>query len=69
MFFSSYVFGSIVCDVFLCFCHFPIWCPGFCVVLDCIDSCSLPSSSLCNTIDGLDKLKDKRSIMLKISDH
>ena len=21
-------FGSLVCDVFLCFCHFQIWCPG-----------------------------------------
>ena len=26
----------------LCFCHFPMWCPGSCVVLDCIDSWSLP---------------------------
>ena len=30
--------GSLVCDVFLCFCHFPVWCPGSGVVLDCIDS-------------------------------
>ena len=22
----------------LCFCHFPMWCPGLGVVLDCIDS-------------------------------
>ena len=22
----------------LCFCHFPMWCPGSGVVLDCIDS-------------------------------
>ena len=29
--------GSLVCDVFLCFCHFPMWCPGSGVVLDCID--------------------------------
>ena len=28
--------GSLVCDVFLCFCHFPMWCPGQGVVLDCI---------------------------------
>ena len=34
---------SIVCDVFLCFCHFPTWCPGSGVVLDCIDPWSLPS--------------------------
>ena len=26
--------GSFVCDVFLCFCHFPIWCPGSGVVLN-----------------------------------
>ena len=25
-----------------CFCHFPTWCPGSGVVLDCIDSLSLP---------------------------
>ena len=30
--------GSLVCDVFLCFCHFPIWCPGSGVVLDSINS-------------------------------
>ena len=30
------------CDVSLCFCHFPMWYPGSCVVLDCIDSWSLP---------------------------
>ena len=28
--------GSLVCDVFLCFCHFPMWCPGSDVVPDCI---------------------------------
>ena len=27
-----------VCDVLLCFCHFPMWYPGSGVVLDCIDS-------------------------------
>ena len=27
----------------LCFCHFPMWCPEFCVVLDCIGFWSLPS--------------------------
>ena len=31
-------FGSLVCDVFLCFCHFPMWCPWSGAVLDCIDS-------------------------------
>ena len=30
--------GFIECDVILCFCHFPIRCPGSGVVLDCIDS-------------------------------
>ena len=28
----------LVCDVKLCFCHFPLWNPGSGVVLDCIDS-------------------------------
>ena len=28
----------LVYDAFLCFCHFPKWCPGLGVVLDCIDS-------------------------------
>ena len=32
---------ALVCDVLLCFCHFPMWYPGSGVVLDCIDSCSL----------------------------
>ena len=36
-----------VCDVFLCFCHFLMWCPGSGVVLDCIDFCSLPPYLLC----------------------
>ena len=30
--------GFLVCNVLLCFCHFPVWCPGSDVVLDCIDS-------------------------------
>ena len=36
--------GSLVFDVFLCFYRFPMWCPGLGVVLDGIDSRSLPSS-------------------------
>ena len=32
----------LVCDVLLCFCYFPMWYPGSGVVLDCIDSWSLP---------------------------
>ena len=30
--------GSHVCDVSLCYCHFPIWCPWPGVVFDCINS-------------------------------
>ena len=30
--------GFIECDVVLCFCYFPIRCPGSSVVLDCINS-------------------------------
>ena len=26
--------GYLVCDVFLCFCHFPMWCPGSGVAFD-----------------------------------
>ena len=37
----SWICGSLV------FCHFTMWCPGSGVVLDCIDSCSLPYSLLC----------------------
>ena len=29
---------ALVCDVLLCFCHFPVWYPGSGVVLDCLDS-------------------------------
>ena len=32
-----------VCDVSVCFCHFPIWCPRSGVVLDYIDSLSFLS--------------------------
>ena len=38
--------GSHICDVFLWRCHFPIRYSGPDVVLDCIDSASLPSSLL-----------------------
>ena len=30
--------GLLVYDVLLCFCQFPMLCPGSGVVLDCIDS-------------------------------
>ena len=36
----------VLCVFCVCFYHFPIWCPGSGVVLDCIDSWSLPSSLL-----------------------
>ena len=39
--------GSLVCDVLLCFCHFPIWYPRSGVVLDCIDSWPLPPFLSC----------------------
>ena len=43
---------------FLVFCHFPMWCPGSGVVLDCIDSWSLPSFLLllfvCNSLFSAD---------------
>ena len=29
---------ALVCDVELCFCHFPMWYPESGVLLDCIDS-------------------------------
>ena len=29
---------ALLCDVFLVFCHFPIWCFGSGLLLDCIDS-------------------------------
>ena len=38
---------SFVCDVFLYFCRFSIWCPVSGVVFDGIDSWSVPSSLLC----------------------
>ena len=34
------------------FCHFLIWCPGSGVVLDYVDSCSLPSSFTIHNIDN-----------------
>ena len=35
-------FLARVCDVYLCFCHLNIWYPWSGMVLDCIDSWSLP---------------------------
>ena len=34
----TFLFCLSICDVFLCFCHLPIWCPGSGVVFDCMDS-------------------------------
>ena len=48
-----------MCCVFLCFCHFRIWCLGSDVKFDCFDSCSLLSSftfTICLPIDHLSKL-------------
>ena len=33
----GYVVDRLLCEVFLCFCHFSMWCPGSGVVLGCID--------------------------------
>ena len=41
---------ALVCDVLLCFCHFPMWYPESGVVLDCIVSESLPSFLLRYTL-------------------
>ena len=50
--------GSLVCDVFFCFSHFTIWYLGSGVILDCIDSWSLPSSILwLETIQDTDCIK------------
>ena len=35
--------GLLTLSIFLCFSYFPIWCPASGVVLDCIDTWSLPS--------------------------
>ena len=38
--------GSLVCEVTLCFCRFPIWGTRSSVIIGCIDSWSLPNSLL-----------------------
>ena len=38
---KSWPLSALVCDVLLCYCLFPVWCPGSGVALDCIDSWSL----------------------------
>ena len=48
--------GYPVCNVLLCFCHFPMWCPGSGVVLECIDSFFLTLQKLglqCNAFGCL----------------
>ena len=37
---------AVLCRTY--FCYFPIWCPGFCKIFACINSCNLPSSLLCS---------------------
>ena len=49
---NGWPFDCLLCCVSLCFCHFPMWCSGSGVVLDCIDYWSLPPSLLW-TIDFL----------------
>ena len=39
--------GSLVCEVFVCYSHFLMWCSGPGMVLNYIDPWSLPSYSLC----------------------
>ena len=54
--------------VFLCFCRFPIWCPGSGVILGCIDSTPLPSSLLCFRVGTcIQECADK--ILLKIPNY
>ena len=38
---KDWLLGSLVCEVLLRFCQFPMWYPGSGVVNDCIDSWSL----------------------------
>ena len=33
---ANHLLSSVRC--FVVFCHFPVWCPGSGVVLDCIES-------------------------------
>ena len=47
---KGWPFGSLVCYVLLCFCHFPMLCHRSGVVLDCIDSLSLPPYLLCRMV-------------------
>ena len=41
--------GSLVCDVFMCVCHFPMWCPWSGMVLDL----SIPHFCLQTYIDDV----------------
>ena len=34
----AYLLALLYVMFFLCFCHFPMWCPGSGVVLECIDA-------------------------------
>ena len=35
---KDWLLGSLVRDVLLCLCQFPIWCPGSGLVHECVDS-------------------------------
>ena len=56
---KGWSFGSLVCDVFLCYCNFPIWCPESGVVFDCVDfwSSLLPYYYLMHTYAKFDQNK------------
>ena len=51
--------GSLVCDVFLGFSHFSMWCPGSGVVLDRIHSWSLSYFLLVNAREIVGKSYDE----------
>ena len=56
--------GSLVCDVFVWFCHFPMWCHGSVVVLDCINFWSVPTCLLiCYIVSLLFGQKLKSSVI------
>ena len=44
---------ALVSDVYLCFCHIPMWYPDQGVVLDCFDSLSWPPFLLSSVVQRL----------------
>ena len=49
----------------MCVCHFPMWYPGSGVVLDCIDSWSLPPFLLCYFMHALSQKTQSNNTMMK----